>query len=248
MTCSRFTVMPENPLIVPTILISGALHFAEVTSQARAKDVISALLSLDGVKSEILGDLEEQGWALQRIRTEQNGRPWEEDELDALGDGLLITIIPRNTSLSNLFTATLNSSTLISPLLNIPSSDEAVGRQFSFFPMTGHMHSPILRLVSRHPQLSLMLTFLRVPEIHDEFEYNVFLSRTMVITDVINLVVKELGLTQTLPISGGGKLEYVLEESWVDGDLQSEIPSYYSEQYIIPSCRICSTTCHFYSL
>lgn len=85
------------------------------------------------------------------------------------------------------------------------------------------MHSPIFRLVSQHSQLSPNLTFLRVPEIPDEFEYTVFISRTMAITNVIDLVIKELGLTQTLPVPGGGKLEYVLEESWIDGDFQSEI-------------------------
>lgn len=90
--------MPDNPLIVPAILVTGTLHFAEVKSLAKAKDVISALLSLDGVKSEILGALKEQGWALQRIRTEECGRPWEDDELDALGNGLLITIFPGNSS------------------------------------------------------------------------------------------------------------------------------------------------------
>lgn len=79
--------MPPNSLIVPTILPTGSLHFAEVDPNATAQDVINTLIALEGVKPEILGDLEDQGWALQKIRAEQSGRPWEEAELEALGDG-----------------------------------------------------------------------------------------------------------------------------------------------------------------
>lgn len=80
----------NNALIVPVLLVTGSLHFAEIQRDGKAKDVIDALLRLEGIKGEILGDLEEFGWALQRIRVEQTGRAWEEDELMALGDGELL--------------------------------------------------------------------------------------------------------------------------------------------------------------
>ena len=51
------------------------------------EDVINSLIALDDVRSEILGELEDNGWALQKIRVEHNGRTWEEDELEAFGDG-----------------------------------------------------------------------------------------------------------------------------------------------------------------
>jgi diaphanous 1 len=76
-----------NPMIVPTVLVTGSLHFAEVHEKSTAQDVIDALVSVNEVTNEILGDLEDYGWALQRIRVEQYGRPWEEEELEALGDG-----------------------------------------------------------------------------------------------------------------------------------------------------------------
>jgi len=81
--------MPEgsDTLIIPTILTSGSLHFAEVSVDGQVQDVVDALLQVDGVKEDIIGDLEESGWALQRVRLEPSGRPWEEDELMALGDG-----------------------------------------------------------------------------------------------------------------------------------------------------------------
>ncbi len=78
--------------------------------------------------------------------------------------------------------------------------------------MTAHLHNPVLRLVSLHPHLSIHLAFLRVPEIHDDFRYKVFISKTTTIHDVINSVTDELGLTKSLPVPGGGNLEYVLEE------------------------------------
>ena len=79
--------MPDNQLIVPTLLTNGSLHFAKVLSDSTIQDVIDSLVSIAEVASETLGDLEEAGWAIQKIRVEENGRPWEEDELEAVGDG-----------------------------------------------------------------------------------------------------------------------------------------------------------------
>jgi diaphanous 1 len=74
-------------LIVPTVLPSGSLHFASVAHHGTAQDVIDALAVVDDVKKEVLGDLLPAPWAIQRIRSEPAGRQWEEDELEALGDG-----------------------------------------------------------------------------------------------------------------------------------------------------------------
>jgi len=86
--------------------------------------------------------------------------------------------------------------------------------------MTSHLHNPALRLVSLHSSLSVVFSFLRVPEIHDGYEYKVFISRSTTVADVIGTVVDELGLAKSLPIPGAGNLEYVIEEVWIDG--QSE--------------------------
>lgn len=77
-----------NTLIVPTLLPTGSLQFAEIPDDGRAQNVIDTLLEIDGLKEEILGGLENLGWALQSIRMERSGRPWEDDELIVLGDGL----------------------------------------------------------------------------------------------------------------------------------------------------------------
>lgn len=103
------------------------------------------------------------------------------------------------------------------------ASSNGVGgsRHFSAFPLTSHLHTPVLRLVSLHPALSLSLSFLRVPEIHDEFQYRVFFGRTTVVSEVIVMVLKELGLVKALPVPGGGSISYVVEEVWVEGDTES---------------------------
>lgn len=66
-----------------------------------------------------------------------------------------------------------------------------------------------------------MFTFLRVPEIHDGFEYKLFISESTTVNDSIDLIMEELGLTKSLPIPGGGNLEYVVEEVWIDGHSES---------------------------
>lgn len=83
--------------------------------------------------------------------------------------------------------------------------------------MTSHLHNPVLRLVSLNPELSFTVTFLRVPEIHDGYEYKIYLHPSMTVKQVIDLVIEELGLTKSLPVPGGGALDYVLEEAWIDG-------------------------------
>ena len=79
--------MAAAPLIVPTLISSGALHFAAVQQSATALDVIDALSTLEYVRDDVLGDLEDSGWAVQRIRRPLPGKPWEENELKQLGNG-----------------------------------------------------------------------------------------------------------------------------------------------------------------
>lgn len=81
-----------STLIVPIILVTGDLQFAEVKHDATIQDVLDVLLAIPGVKKDILGDLHARQdgqiqWALQKLRSEQKGRRWEEEELEGLGDG-----------------------------------------------------------------------------------------------------------------------------------------------------------------
>lgn len=80
--------MSAKSLIVPIVLTTGSLRFAEVQEDAVAQDVINSLFAeTEEVRAEVNGDLDDHGWALQKIRAEHNGRSWEEEDLEALGDG-----------------------------------------------------------------------------------------------------------------------------------------------------------------
>lgn len=97
-----------------------------------------------------------------------------------------------------------------------------MARHFSSFPLTSHLHSPVLRLVSLHPLLSLDFTFLRVHQVHDGFTWSIFIARSTNVEAAVELIVKALGLTKNLPVVGAGNLEYILEEVWTDGDKESK--------------------------
>jgi diaphanous 1 len=121
----------------------------------------------------------------------------------------------------------IRSSTPVAPLLNTaPASPTrpSMGRHFSAFPLTSHLHKPVLRLVSLHPLLSLTVSFLRVPQIHDGYEWSFFISRGTTVEVAVGLVVDELGLSRNLPVAGGGNFEYVLEEVWTYERAEGGIP------------------------
>jgi hypothetical protein len=116
----------------------------------------------------------------------------------------------------------LDETAKVAPLIQTTPSDPSLQRHFSAFALTSHLHSPVLRLVSLHPSLSISVSFLRVPEIHDGFVWKCFFSRTTTVRDVVESILDTLGLTRSLPVPGGGSVHYVLEEVWAEGDTESE--------------------------
>jgi diaphanous 1 len=117
----------------------------------------------------------------------------------------------------------LEETAKVAPLIQTTPPDPSLERHFSAFALTSHLHSPILRLVSLHPSLSVTLSFLRVPEIHDGFVWKCFFSRNTTVLDVVEYILASLGLTKFLPVPGGGVVDYVLEEVWNEGDAESEL-------------------------
>lgn len=77
--------------------------------------------------------------------------------------------------------------------------------------------------MSLHPLLSFTVTFLRVPQIHDGYEWCLFISRRTTVEAAVESVVNELGLSKSLPLLGGSTFEYVLEEVWTEGSVEGEI-------------------------
>lgn len=80
--------------IVPVLLPSGAIHFAKVDPLDTSQEIIQTLLGTEGVKSDIIGDLDSSvgeavdwEWALQHVRKYERGRVWQDEELNQLDDG-----------------------------------------------------------------------------------------------------------------------------------------------------------------
>ena len=112
----------------------------------------------------------------------------------------------------------LFSDSPLAPLLTTTPPNQArpsTDRHFSAFPLTSHLHTPQLRVVSLHPNLKATFHFARVPEIHDGFRWDVYLSRSSTVEDAANEIVDRFGLVRSLnvPGRGGGEIEYVLEEN-----------------------------------
>jgi diaphanous 1 len=121
----------------------------------------------------------------------------------------------------------VRSDILVEPIVaSCNNQSQSKQRHFSSFPLTSHLHNPAFRLVSLHSSLEVVLSFLRVPEIHDGYEYKVFVSRSTIVEDVITRVIDELGLAKSLPIPGAGNLEYIVEEVWVDGQNECMFQQY----------------------
>lgn len=74
-------------LVIPVLSPSGTLHFTSVDGNASIEQVIVALLQTTDVSRQVLGALDDNGWALQRIRRVPVGRIWQEEELEGLKDG-----------------------------------------------------------------------------------------------------------------------------------------------------------------
>jgi diaphanous 1 len=131
----------------------------------------------------------------------------------------------------------------VAPLISkdpVSLANAQTERHFSIFPLTSHLHTPTLRLVSLHPFLVLQVSFLRVPEIHDGFQWKIFISKSSTAKDIIDTAVCELGLTKSLPIPGAGALEYVLEEVWTDGSTERKTSLHSLNTFLILHRRISS--------
>lgn len=210
-------------MLVPILLVSGSVQFAEISPNGTAKEVIDKLTKLAEVRSDILGALEDRGWSLQEIKRQRSGRPWEEQDLEGLGDGLSrLFALSTWPSLANHVVGLIEPSTLVQPILETAPQINEHNRHSSF-PATAHLHAPVLKLVSLHPFLSIAVSFLRTPEIHDGYRRNFFISKGMNCATLIEMIKEELGLTAALPVPGGGKLDYVLEEVWRDGASESTL-------------------------
>lgn len=215
--------------IVPVLLPSGAIHFAKVNPSDTSQEIIQVLLATEGVKVDIIGELElfvgegvDWEWSLQYVRKHERGRVWQDEELGALDDGSYWDY--RLGSGQLIYTAGILSNDFPAEQLlpKHPESKPTVQRHFSAFPLTSHLHSPSIRLVSQHPYLSFHITFERVPEIPDGFVMQWFIAHSTTVSDIINDIGDNLGLALYLAGPGGGNVDYAIEIYSADGGTERE--------------------------
>ncbi|KAL4076318.1 armadillo-type protein [Scleroderma citrinum] len=186
--------MADDTIVVPILLLDGSTQYPAIPLNATAQNLVDILTRLDVVKATALSDSPSSPWALQRVRKEKAGRRWEPAELDSLDNGII------------------SSTTVIKSLIPTSLRDTNTSSKPSLCE-----EQPALRLVSLHLLLSLSLTFLRVPEVHDGFQWTVFFGVHTTAGDVVNNVVKELGLVRRMPTSKRAEtIEYTLEQSMGD--------------------------------
>lgn len=81
--------MADDQLIVPIEIPSGNLQFATISHNGTIHELLDSLTGNVETVGQIIGDLPPYGFAIQQIRKEHNGRQWEEEELESLGNGEL---------------------------------------------------------------------------------------------------------------------------------------------------------------
>jgi diaphanous 1 len=206
--------MAAVPFIVPTLSPSGALHFAAVDQSATAQDIIDTLSVLEDVQKDILGDLPESGWAIQRICKHDPGKTWDANEVTRIGNGKTLgyCVVCAHCAIG-ILSATDHIGSLIAS-----TKPPSLQRHFSAFPLSSHLHTPSIRLVSLHSSLRVTLTSLRIPDVDDDLEFQWFLAHSTTVEEVMNGVIEEMGFSRVITGPGGGVVEYVLEEAWIASD------------------------------
>ena len=90
------------------------------------------------------------------------------------------------------------------------SSRPTAQRQLSDFSLSSHLHKPFLRLV--YLPYCLNVTFANIPEMPEDFQYNLFVGASMTIVDCIESLLSDFGIKRT--VQQGAKtarIEYAFE-------------------------------------
>ena len=89
--------LDNSGVSVTVLLPNRGVDTIQVRPSTTVQQVIDILTSDDtlrGLFNEDIGD-ESISWTLQLVKEEKEGRAWEEDELAAVGDGMLCISVQR---------------------------------------------------------------------------------------------------------------------------------------------------------
>ncbi|SNX82525.1 related to Diaphanous protein homolog 1 [Melanopsichium pennsylvanicum] len=110
-------------------------------------------------------DHQGQLWGIQAIQVTEPNYEWKEEQLKAIGDGL----VPLRAGVFA-FLRSLTNPTEQQQAEPHPAADLSSPTAFSDFLLSSHLHTPRLRLVCGAPGLHVRLRFGHVPEIYDGWD------------------------------------------------------------------------------
>lgn len=82
------------------------------------------------------------------------------------------------------------------------------GSQNTEYPLSSHLHTPCLRIISRHPSLSTLITLVRVPSMPNGFQIRWFISYDTTASQLLSNVIESYGIPK---FAGGSTVDYLLE-------------------------------------
>ncbi|KAI5476137.1 hypothetical protein MNV49_000407 [Pseudohyphozyma bogoriensis] len=192
---------------------SHTLLSAQVAPSSSLRDLLAILLAESGEQAvaELClkpldgGELDPSRWAIQRV---VRSRVWTGAELEGLGDRLL--------SLDISVTEALSQADARRPPANTTNP------QLSDFLLTGHLHSPLLRLVYLPSHVTTGVDFRNVPGFPD-CTWTQWAGAHSTVGELMESLVEELGIKKFL-VQGTktSRVEYCLQVAGADGEAKTE--------------------------
>ncbi|KAJ1032638.1 hypothetical protein NDA16_000661 [Ustilago loliicola] len=151
-------------------------------------------------------DHQGQVWGIQAVEVSEPNREWTEEQLKAIGDGLVPLQSGVFAFLRNLTNGAKHADQDGQPN---PVADLSSPTAFSDFLLSSHLHTPRLRLVCGAPGLKVRLRFGHVPEIYDGWDQRTWFlpaDATVLgatghgssVAEVVEAVCEELGIRRVV--------------------------------------------------
>ncbi|GAA5859773.1 hypothetical protein JCM1840_006447 [Sporobolomyces johnsonii] len=189
---------------------ASSVHATFIDLASTLAQLVEQILAEDGQQIRRVvcgrgpGDAEEDlgSWRIQRVLKSPPNCEWNDDELAALGDGLL----PPETTIEE----ALAAAGYETPSPHDSPRPDLGQRQFSDFVLTGHLHTPSLRLCFLPS--SADVSFEHIPGFPEGWQYRMFLSAEMSAIETVEAIVEELRVRKVV-VHGHktARVEYVVQ-------------------------------------
>ncbi|GAA5889934.1 hypothetical protein JCM5296_003653 [Sporobolomyces johnsonii] len=189
---------------------ASSVHATFIDPASTLAQLVEQIVAEDGqqirrvVCGRVPGDAEEDlgSWRIQRVLKSPPNCEWNDEELAAMGDGLL----PPETTIEE----ALAAAGYETPSPHDSPRPDLGQRQFSDFVLTGHLHTPSLRLCFLPS--SADVSFEHIPGFPEGWQYRLFLSAEMSAIETVEAIVEELSVRKVV-VQGHktARVEYVVQ-------------------------------------